>query len=90
MTALTPLHQFMSAMDRQIERRRFNPNLTMAELEAMPEADQRAWWKQLIDSWTVGHPTYRGDGVNYSKDATEYLDEMHSDTQEARNKGWNV
>ena len=81
---------FIVASDRQIERKKFNPNLSMADLEAMTEAEQRMWWKQLRDSWTVGHPTYRGDGMNYGKDASEYLDEMHSDTQEAKAKNWNV
>ncbi len=47
-----PFKDFMAAVDRQIERKKFNPNLTMGEYAAMSEADKAEWDRRLIDSWT--------------------------------------
>ena len=44
---------FASAMDRQIERKRFNPNLTHGEYNALSEAEQWEWSKQLMDYWAA-------------------------------------
>lgn len=69
---------------------------TQADFDKMSPEDQKAWNKALLDSWTVGHPTYQGGTLSYdrpdsaSKDANEYLDEMHSDWDEAREKNWNI
>lgn len=52
MTMLAPFHQFMSAVDRDIERRRFNPDITYALLHAMTPGDQRQWWRDLREHWS--------------------------------------
>jgi hypothetical protein len=43
---------FASAMDRQIERKRFNPDLTHGEYNALSEDEKTAWLERLLDYWT--------------------------------------
>ena len=47
---------FTTAMDRQIERKRFNFNLTTGEYNALSETEKSEWDRRLFDFWTVGHP----------------------------------
>ena len=44
---------FASAMDRQIERKRFNPNLTTGEYNALSEIEKSEWNRQLLDHWAA-------------------------------------
>ena len=47
---------FATAMDRQIERKRFNFNLTTGEYNAFSETEKLEWDRWLFDFWTVNHP----------------------------------
>ena len=45
---------FATAMDRQIERKRFNFNLTTGEYNALSETEKLEWDRRLFQFWT-GH-----------------------------------
>ena len=44
---------FASAMDRQIERKRFNPDLTHGEYTALSETEKMEWDRRMEDIWMV-------------------------------------
>lgn len=70
---LAPFHQFMKAIDRDIERRKFNPNITYAELHAMTPEDQRQWWRDLREHWSRGngHFDFFDDGTSGDYDVID-------------------
>ena len=42
---------FATAMDRQIERKRFNPDLTHGEYNALSETEKMEWDRRMEDIW---------------------------------------